>query len=34
LDIHPDGGMARVRLFGKLSPDGLRDIRAAWNASA
>jgi len=34
LDIHPDGGMARVRLFGKLTPDGLRDIRAAWNRSA
>jgi allantoicase len=34
LDIHPDGGMARVRLFGKLTPDGLRDIRAAWDGSA
>jgi allantoicase len=34
LDIHPDGGMARVRLFGKLTPDGLRDIREAWDTSA
>ena len=34
LDVHPDGGMARVRLFGTLTPQGLRDIRAAWDASA
>jgi allantoicase len=34
LDIHPDGGMARVRLFGGLTPDGLDQIRAAWAASA
>jgi allantoicase len=34
LDIHPDGGMARVRLLGKLTPEGLRDIRAAWSASS
>ncbi|MEU4740605.1 allantoicase [Actinosynnema sp. NPDC023658] len=26
LDIHPDGGMARLRLFGRLTPDGLRVI--------
>ncbi|MDT5399191.1 MAG: allantoicase, partial [Mycobacterium sp.] len=34
LDIHPDGGMARVRLFGSLTPDGLEQIRKAWEASA
>jgi allantoicase len=33
LDIHPDGGMARVRLFGSLTPDGLEQIRKAWEAS-
>jgi allantoicase len=26
LDIYPDGGMARLRLFGGLTPDGLRVI--------
>ena len=34
LDIHPDGGMARLRLFGKLTEQGLRDIREAWDAGA
>jgi allantoicase len=34
LDIHPDGGMARVRLFGSLTSDGLEQIRQAWAASA
>jgi allantoicase len=34
LDIHPDGGMARVRLLGTLTSDGLRDIRELWDGSA
>lgn len=34
LDIHPDGGMARVRLFGKLTPVGMQDIRTAWEQSS
>jgi allantoicase len=33
LDIHPDGGMARLRLFGTLTPDGLRRIQENWDAS-
>ena len=33
VDIHPDGGMARVKLFGSLTPDGLARIREAWEAS-
>jgi allantoicase len=33
LDIYPDGGMARLRLFGRLTPDGLRQVRDAWEAS-
>jgi allantoicase len=33
LDIHPDGGMARLRLFGRLTPDGLRSIQENWDAS-
>jgi allantoicase len=34
VDIHPDGGMARVKLFGSLTPDGLQRIRDVWDASA
>ncbi|MGE0216927.1 allantoicase [Mycolicibacterium sp.] len=34
LDIHPDGGMARLRLFGRLTDDGLRRVTEAWAASA
>jgi allantoicase len=34
LDIHPDGGMARVRLFGRLTQDGLRQVNERWQASA
>ena len=34
LDIHPDGGMARVRLFGTLTSAGLAAIRNLWDRSA
>jgi allantoicase len=34
LDIHPDGGMARLRLFGRLTPAGLRRVQQDWEASA
>ncbi|MDT5070575.1 MAG: allantoicase [Mycobacterium sp.] len=34
LDIHPDGGMARLRLFGKLTPDGVQRVKDIWDASA
>jgi allantoicase len=33
LDIHPDGGMARLRLFGRLTPGGLQRVKDAWDAS-
>jgi allantoicase len=33
LDIHPDGGMARLRLFGRLTPEGLRRVSERWEAS-
>jgi allantoicase len=33
LDIHPDGGMARLRLFGRLTPDGQQRVKDAWDAS-
>ncbi|WP_328361823.1 allantoicase [Mycobacterium sp. NBC_00419] len=34
LDIYPDGGMARLRLFGRLTDDGLRTVHHRWDASA
>jgi allantoicase len=33
LDIHPDGGMARLRLFGKLTAVGLRRVQTRWESS-
>lgn len=34
LDVFPDGGMARLRLFGRLDPDGWADLRGRWQATA
>ncbi|AQA02673.1 allantoicase [Mycobacterium sp. MS1601] len=34
LDIYPDGGMARVRLFGALTDDGLQALKGRWEASS
>ncbi|CAN5507741.1 allantoicase [soil metagenome] len=34
LDIYPDGGMARVRLFGSLTDAGLQTVREKWETSA
>ncbi|MBX6768762.1 MAG: allantoicase, partial [Actinomadura rubrobrunea] len=30
VDIHPDGGLARLRLFGDLTPDGERLLTDRW----
>jgi allantoicase len=30
LDVYPDGGMARLRLFGVLTPDGRAEIERRW----
>ena len=30
LDIFPDGGVARLRLFGSMTPDGLADLHRRW----
>jgi allantoicase len=30
LDVYPDGGMARVRLWGELSPSGRDDLALRW----
>jgi allantoicase len=34
LDVYPDGGMARLRLFGRLTDEGLRSVQERWAASA
>jgi len=34
LDIHPDGGMARLRLWGALTGDGLATVRRRFTDSA
>ncbi len=30
LDIFPDGGVARLRLFGSATPDGIADLQRRW----
>ncbi|MEU6245939.1 allantoicase [Glycomyces sp. NPDC047010] len=32
LNIFPDGGMARLRLYGRLTPDALRDLETRFRA--
>jgi allantoicase len=34
LDIYPDGGMARLRLFGELTPDGRRTLDHRWTTAS
>jgi allantoicase len=34
LDIYPDGGMARLRLYGELTPAGLGELTARFSAGA
>ena len=34
LDVYPDGGMARVRLFGSLTETGLAEVCDRWAVSA
>jgi allantoicase len=34
LDAFPDGGVARVRLRGSLTPDGLAEVRRRWAETA
>ncbi|MDG4665265.1 allantoicase [Mycobacterium sp. 236(2023)] len=34
LDVYPDGGMARVRLFGALTAQGLQDVCDRWENGA
>lgn len=33
LDIHPDGGLARLRLHGRLTPAGRADLERRWTAA-
>jgi allantoicase len=32
VDIYPDGGLARVRLHGSLTPEGERDLLTRWES--
>ena len=34
LNIFPDGGVARLRLYGSLTEDGLADVRRRWDQTA
>jgi allantoicase len=34
LDVFPDGGMARLRLWGSLSESGTAEVRRRWAATA
>ena len=34
LDVFPDGGVARLRLYGSPTPDGLAGMRRRWAATA
>src|ERR1700683_5284798 len=34
LDVIPDGGLARLRLHGELTPDALADAKARWQRTA
>jgi allantoicase len=33
LDVFPDGGVARLRLYGSPTPDGLAEMRRRWAAT-
>ena len=34
LDVFPDGGVARLRLYGSLTPEGLAEVRRRWTETA
>jgi allantoicase len=34
LNIFPDGGVARLRLYGSLTDDGLAAVRRRWDETA
>jgi allantoicase len=34
LDVLPDGGVARLRLYGSLTPEGLARVRSRWAQTA
>jgi allantoicase len=34
LDVFPDGGVARLRLHGSLTPEGLAEVRRRWTETA
>jgi allantoicase len=34
LDVFPDGGVARLRLYGSLTTEGLAEVRRRWAETA
>ena len=34
LDVFPDGGVARLRLYGSLTPEGMAEVRRRWAQTA
>jgi allantoicase len=34
LDLFPDGGLARLRLYGSLTPEGLSQVYHRWSETA
>jgi len=34
LSIYPDGGVARLRLYGSLTPDGFAGLRERWQRTS
>lgn len=34
LDVFPDGGVARLRLYGSLTPEGMEQVRRRWAETA
>jgi allantoicase len=34
LDVFPDGGVARLRLYGSPTPEGLAEVRRRWAETA
>ncbi len=34
LDVFPDGGVARLRLYGSLTPEGMERVRRRWDETA
>jgi allantoicase len=34
MDVYPDGGMARLRLWGGLAPEGRAELERRWTEAS